>query len=915
MIDSQKLRDLAGNVRQFGSLVAISRDLGAILGKFVDFIKPADCITGAPYFIFDLSRVNDEYRLQYLSYRYESEGIDLTESYNRFKGTGVNLSHGLIGYDTEYETDEANETDEPDETDETDESCDDKHVMLSHQLAFMVNGIRFGVVISTSLRFSDSLFLQILADIVQRLTGFSVKKWYLFAHFSVIEASWLDDRKEKQIRFRGVNSWKNERYRINRCQIDNDKDKDKAKKKEKEKRGSGKQWIGKTVLLQKMEMYGKRGRKLENEKITRVWVHFCDTKNLYPGSLDKAAAGLEFKKGDPKGDISKMSKIKTEQFEDFCRYGIRDAFLCTCIPFDIHSRFAALGLPFKPRTASFSEAYFKGFYEEHYAEYGDWRKLMGQVKGYHEGSLGKSWGPGKIQRRVLDTWYHGGRNEVHRVGCFGEAFYHDLKSAYPTAVIMMHRDYNYGRATHYWGSEAEREITKLRKHGPFQPHGVTVYCRFKDDAVPMFPTKVDGAVIFPRIFHGAVSWPEFWTALNLDMLEECTVIGITVFEVLPGCKLPDEIARLLKMRRKDKLLYKNLLNYQYGKTVQGLGGKVPFSSVSCPALGAYMTGFCRASVGELANLNPDYYGITTDGFISPHRRLNMGDLNKQVADKLATLRYQWIELEGHGTQSFFIKTRGYALWNGLKVKMKYNDEGSLIVSDDSKAAKLSRMGLQSKSVQQFINDLNAGVSEKSSFPGFSNLKPGQISTIEKKKFMVNLTFDMKHMIKADTMRETTFTINDVTLSLLSFDTRPLKDIYEYEALRHLAQIKNAAKGKKKVDYDNHEELEKLGLSESEISDLLNTYAMREATGRRLLWEFRKRIAHKVTRENSTWTVKQLKGIRRVPCYPVDLGKNSLESYDWILSNELRRRVPDADLRRKLKKKIIEEMEALQVKAA
>jgi len=891
MIDSQKLCEIVGKDRQFTSLVYISRDLGAILAKFFKLVDSADCITGAPYFIFDLTEKSGNFTLSYFGDRYENEGIDLTETYKRFNSAdGIDLDYGLIGYDTEYEIREDKARDDP-----------ERYLMLSHQLAFHIHGIRFGVVISTTIRFSDSLFLQIVADIVQRLTGFNVKAWYLFSHFSIAEASWLDDREENQIRFRGENGWKNTRYRIDRGEI-----KDESEGGALEKRGSGKRWVGKTVLLEKRITVGKSGRKLRHDKFERVWVHFCDTMNLYPGSLAKAADGLGFQKGDPKGDISKMSKIKQEQFEDFCRYGIRDAFLCTCIPFDIHSRFAVLGLPFKPRTASFSEAYFKSFYETHYKEYGDWRSLMGQVKGHHEGQLGKSWGPGKVQRRVLDNWYHGGRNEVRRVGCFGEAFYHDLKSAYPTAVIMMFADYNYGRSNHYWGDDALKEITNLRKRGPFQPHGVALFCRFKDDVVPMFPAKVDGSIIFPRIFHGSVSWAEYWTAINLDLLEECTIIELTVFDELPGHKLPDEMARLLKMRRRDKLLYKNLLNYQYGKTVQGVSGKVPASSISCPALGAYMTGVCRAAVGELANLNNDYYAITTDGFISPHRRLKIGALNGLVTEKLATLRYQWIELEAHGTQSFFIKTRGYALWNGLKVKMKRDDTGTLVVSDDSKVAKMSRMGLQSKTVHQFVADLTAGISEKTSFPGFSKLKPGQISELEEKKFTVNTTFDMKHMIKADTMRETSFTIGETSLTLLSFDTRPVKDIYEYEALRHLASVKNNQK---------FEELERRGLSDKEISDILNVHALRDATGRRLQWEFRKRIAHKVNPTTSTWTKNQLQGLQRVPFYPVDLGKTKVVAYDWILSNELRRRVPDAELRRKLKREIFDEMIIMQAQAA
>lgn len=835
---TEKFRSIARATR-------LAETLGRDCGRFFKLAQRLDTVTGCPYLIYSLSQTKDGYRLEYLDVRFEKEGVDLTDTLKRFGSDGFPSSYGLIGYDTEYEI----------------RDNGGGHLMLSHQLAFWVRGVRFGLVISTDMRFTDTLFLELLEHIITRLTGTAVKTWHIFAHFSLAEGSWLDNREENQLKHRGVSSWKNTRH------IQRDK----------------KTWLGDVVLIQH-ERKRKDGKPYKTPQYDRVRVFFGDTLSLYPGTLENVAAGLGFKKGDPHGDISKMSKVKRENFEEFCRYGARDAILCTAIPLDIHSRFYCLGLDFKPRTAAYSEAFFKSFFSKHYCEHGkDWRQLLGQVYGYTSDKPYQHWTPGKIQKRCLEQWYHGGRNEVHRVGCFGEAFYHDLTSAYPSAVIMMSSDYDFGRSHHYWGSEAEREITRLQKRGPFQPHAVTLFCRFKSDAVPVFPAKVDGAVIFPQIFHGTVTWPEYWTAVELDLLEECTVIELVAFDTLDGRHLPKKIAELLRKRKTDKLLYKNLLNYQYGKTVQGVSGSVPFSSISCPALGAYMTGFCRASVGELANLNKDYYGITTDGFISPHEHLKTGAFNRPVTERLKKLGYDWIGIDAYGSESFFIKTRGYALWD-----------------EESEKGKIAAMGVQARQdVTSLIKQLRAGTAVKSQWASFSTLEPGEIATRQTSKMTINTTFDMKHIPLPDTIEETGIFMDGEFIALASFETRPLRDVYEYEHLRSLARLKNDEK---------FEELERRGLSPSEISDVLTAYTLEQPQARRLMWAIRHGLTAHVKQSETTLTEKQWKAFRRIRPYALDIDRERFKEYRWLFRHELgciKDKKTQQDLRSSLFKKIQE----------
>jgi hypothetical protein len=654
--------------RTFESESKFNRGMSSILGRFFKRLRKIDTDTCLPYFIFNLDHDENQglYVLEYVGVRYETEGISLVDTRQRFQqaqeqfrddlekmrrlmarfnkcikyvekrkakyGTGKELlqrltekkdvlkeefkqlreheknttvDYGLIGYDTEYQidalTDEQREMLRRIEKDEATEKVLESElikeikkgeasennkkypkrpmqlkVLLSHQFCIDVHGKRLAFVICTEERFTDDWFLDFLGSLAEKLSLFDKKdnkfipnKYYIFAHFSIAEASWLDNSKMERYRRRHQDKdlWKNKR-KIHR---------------------TGKKWHQDTCIVEDVRTTGKKGKKpLKSPVYSRIHLHFADTMDLYPASLRVAAEGCGFiKKGLQEGTVENMQEFKRKNFEDFCRYGVRDAIVTAAIPLDIHSRFSSLYLPFQTRVASYSEKYFKNFYETHYADYGDWRELLGQVYGYQEGQKYQSWMPNKLQRDVLEKWYHGGRNEVKRVGCFGEAFYHDLTSAYPSAAIMMYRDFDFSRSKHYWGKYACEEIKRLHQIGPFQPHGVAVFCRFKEDAIPIFPAHVSGAITFPRIFHGVATWPEFWVAQELELLEECTIIELSIFESLPDRKLPLDMKRLLAKRKEDKLLFKNLLNYNYGKQIQGVSGDVPFSSITCPALGAY----------------------------------------------------------------------------------------------------------------------------------------------------------------------------------------------------------------------------------------------------------------------------------------------------------------------------------------
>ncbi len=923
--DSQKLALEAvykgDKKRDFPDFSHLSKALGSILSKGHKHLRTAGFITTAcvPYYIFTAGFDRDDFWFEYVGLRFEDELISLAEAEKRFKSNASEDSkskrdYGVIGYDAEFrmfgetasvlKTLSSSTSEEIDSLTYEDSSNARKTfadrgqgIMLSHQFCIDTLGKRLAFVICTEHRFTDEEFFILLRDMISRISGASIATYKVFAHFSLIESSWLDNRAKKIIQ------------------------------------RSDKKWSGKYKIIEEEELLpsgtvlpvvGTKNLKDERERITRraaadklvgvpflktgrvaktgetkgvsysirrfkcVYLQLCDTLELYPGSLSNAAESCGFGKVDlPDGVIEKMDIYKAEHFEDFCRYGSRDAIVTAGIAVDIHSRFSSLHLAFQPRISKYSESYFRNFYQTNYAPYGDWRGLLGQVEGYENNR--KRWMPGRTQVEVLDLWYHGGRNEVRRVGCFDEAYYWDLKSAYPTAAIMLYRDYDYSRTKRFWNSEASKEIAKLRKLGPFQPHGVTLNCVFKKTAIPLFPVNESGSIIFPRYFHGVACWPEFWTALELDILEPgYTIIHLDTFAALTDRHLALDMKRLLEKRREDKLLYKNLLNYNYGKTVQGVAKREGWSTIACPALGAYMTSVCRAAVGELANLNADYYGITTDGFISPRptrEALKLGRLNQMVDTELKTIGYNWIELEAMGTTSFFIKTRGYSL---------VNTEAYLL---DKKSFKKANMGTQCKSVEAFITQLNAGSGLKTSFAGFSTLRAGEIATKTGKHCTIDTTYDFKFLPIASSLKLTTFTLGQETLTIPSFDTQPVKDVHEY---RHLRQIS------KMMQRGKITELKKVGLTEKEYLKLFSVHALTKTSTIRLCWEFRKELAREFNgltlRALTTFKPSAHSKLKGMPLYPV-VGDAPLEDYAWLFKTELLV-IKDKKHRETLKKKIL-----------
>lgn len=212
------------------------------------------------------------------------------------------------------------------------------------------------------------------------------------------------------------------------------------------------------------------------------------------------------------------------------------------------------------------------------------------------------------------------------------------------------------------------------------------------------------------------------------------------------------------------------------------------------------------------------------------------------------------------------------------------------------------MGVQAKDINHLIRQLNAGSGVKTSFAGFSTLLPGEIASMGSKNFTIDTTFDFKHMPIAGSIKETSFTIGSETLTIPSFDTRPIRDSHEYRHLRQLAKIR--------VHRKKFLAMQKVGLNEKEIADLLTAHALTDPTTRRILWEFRKGLARRFSPLESikltTWKRLQHSKLIKLPLYKVT-GNIELADLDWLYDTELRV-VKDTTKRSSLKKKILADLQ-------
>jgi len=127
--------------------------------------------------------------------------------------------------------------------------------------------------------------------------------------------------------------------------------------------------------------------------------------------------------------------------------------------------------------------------------------------------------------------------------------YYDLKSAYPTAIIMA-PDYDFGKMSVARDTDEIRQtLETLMKDGPFQIAGILCTFRFKEGRQPIFGVQGGLGPLFPRVGYAHVMWPEYWVAVTRRMLEHIEVFSVSSFDKLPTRNLGDKVFELLSKRK------------------------------------------------------------------------------------------------------------------------------------------------------------------------------------------------------------------------------------------------------------------------------------------------------------------------------------------------------------------------------
>jgi|GEM_PF-4419756 len=756
-------------------------------------------------------------------------------------------------------------------------------VTVSHQWYFNFQGVRFGVVLLTPKRLSQVQFVKYLNLTIPETTTYSdylhMKCILVYAYFSVYESGWLkvtyrDETKEFTFRNR-------KKLPIQVIMERND------------------EWYGYSPLreidLEKPGVNGKQGKA----STYRVQLIFADAIKLQSGGLKKLGQTIGIEKQElPTGVITEMAEfIQTHPFK-FCDYAITDSIIAAEAHLHTyHTTKRIVGVTEeKTRMPGYSVAYFSKLYMDRYpdpspkADEKKRRKNESAPKPnrsdmHWKTYLGYENGKMSLIGKAFTRFYYGGRNDVVSVGPREKAYYLDLHSAYLTSVVML-KDYNFSKVTVRAGAEADaraQELFKLSRmaegDGPFQVVGIEcsfvfkrthatsvfdgtsqTYVKVNRPVKPIFPIRIDESaelpnarvdfdtdgIIYPRCGSSCITWPEYWAAVNLDLLEHVYVYKITEFDKVADPKvgytnwLAEDVLGLLIKRKQaadDKynpssaanvLFLKNFLNFFYGKTAQGiqetssalknhdLDKRISTSAMTCFPLASYITGFCRSVVGELLQLN-DCYGITTDGFITPTHRDNLvtGDLCNRVQMRLSTGKNggfgdkKFIGSDYTATKSLFLKTRGYMFIDETIAtdETKEAAEDERIFSPKSMLQKIAKMGAQLSESEiddpatAFLEYLQTGYSDKKYFVKLQKIRKEQTGTSDKssKKRKMNkdatpekrkaedtaltMTFDMKHIPVNPKIEE--FEWQGIKYPFVSFETVPLETATDFHMLRML----------------------------------------------------------------------------------------------------------------------------------
>ena len=402
------------------------------------------------------------------------------------------------------------------------------------------------------------------------------------------------------------------------------------------------------------------------------------------GAKSLAAVGKIYGPDYHKIDIGeyrngKMAALLIDDPDKFERYAIRDAVITLKHATMMEEFYFSLGKIGVPLTITgISKAYvLKEWFLQSYEGYQlDSDIMIGNLLSRLTPKDARGIGLSKYIVQYVSS-YRGGRNESMMYGVDkilenrsdkilenGRSYIdYDMTSAYTTVMsILGHPEYKYAVRL------SDKEVKEMFDKDPrqFLFNYIVLDVKFKFDhktKYPSIPARVDEHVdIYPLEGKSVITGPEYLVARSIGC-------DITVKEgvLIPfkGFKSKVEISKnrkeISKVEDKDEItsyeapfrqiimdlqrkrrehpkktfynyMFKEIGNSIYGLIAMGLAGKTSFDIktksylrvdggiLSNPVLASYITGFCRAFIGECVNnvqlLEGFVVSITTDGFIS-----------------------------------------------------------------------------------------------------------------------------------------------------------------------------------------------------------------------------------------------------------------------------------------------------------
>lgn len=539
---------------------------------------------------------------------------------------------------------------------------------------------------------------------------------------------------------------------------------------------------------------------------------------------------------------SNMREYRNNNWEMFREYAIRDCVVCAkYFKQVLDTNYEITGKYKTPFTLSSIglELVFQSWADRGWdsneilakenSEYKVWNKKFGH---YIEKKTVQTISKVYFQEAFATETYHGGRNEQFWFGpCFEDDWYdYDLQSAYPTSMAMI-------------GVPKWRKLQVIQKKKYLKDIQFDDLCflhvKFK------FPDNIRYPVLPVRSFGGNLIFP-------LEGESYCTIAELRLAETL-GVKYKLEYAVYIPSKKSKPIFrdfiqdcikkrsahpkgtfhnyfWKEVGNSTYGKTAQGLRMKraydirsdetkpIPESKLTNPFFSSFITGFTRATLGEMMNALPEnrmVFSVTTDGFLTNASPKELEAASHGIfaerfyesREKLVNKSEPVTEIKHQIRQPLGWRTRGQATIKkgiepleegaknlvcakaGIKVEHYYDDEQQNI-----------------EIVEKFIN---RRPTDKVIVRPFVSIKDQLRYGNDNVEFVLEKVLSMEYDWKRNPFAGTdcTFEFNNQLHTHLCINTKPWKSVEEFRQIRERWDDYKKATENKVVNLKTVEQLE------------------------------------------------------------------------------------------------------------